>query len=168
MIVRRNPVFTLGREEAAFLQIEHLSILAASHGPDNVPCVARAVGRRFSPDQERITLFLPKTDAQELLSHVASNGMVAAVFALPSTHQALQLKASDGKVEKPAKGDVALVASYQRAFVDHLVKLGYPGDVFEALLDCEPGDLAAVTFTPSAAFSQTPGPGAGRALGVSR
>jgi hypothetical protein len=166
MNLRNNLSFRLGAEEAAFLRIEHLSILAASHGPDNLPFVARALGRRLAKDSERITLFFPASDAQDLLSNVAGNGMIAVIFALPSTHQALQLKGTDAKVERPAKSDFKLTVSYRHAFADHLTKLGYPGQVFEALLDCEPDDLRAVTFTPSAAFSQTPGPGAGRAIGA--
>jgi len=37
-----------------------------------------------------------------------------------------------------------------------------------ARLGLEPGDLAALSFSPSAAFSQTPGPGAGRAIGATK
>jgi hypothetical protein len=166
MALPNQVAFRLGAEQAAFLRIEHLSILAASRGPDNLPYVARALGRRFSSDSQRLTLFFPAGDSRELIAHAAGNGMIAAVFALPSTHQALQLKGSDARVEKPQKSDWELVGSYCRAFIDHLVQLGYPGNIFEALMDVEPGDLAAVSFTPTAAFSQTPGPGAGRAIGV--
>jgi hypothetical protein len=168
MTTKKVPAFALGTEGAAFLQIEHLSIVAASHGPDNIPCVARAQGRRLSPDLRRVTLFFSASDAHELLSHVTSNGMIAAVFSLPSTHQSLQLKGSDAKVERLVKTDFKLVASYHRAFVEHLKSLGYSAELFEALLDCASDDLAAVTFTPSAAFSQTPGPGAGHVIGATR
>jgi hypothetical protein len=168
MAVQKRTDFKLGAEETAFLQIEHLSILAASHGPNNIPFVARAVGRRLAPASGRITLLFPATDARELISHATNNGMIAAVFALPSTHQALQLKGFDAQAEKAQKSDWKLVVSYRQAFVDHLGSLGYPRDIFEALLDCEADDLAAMSFTPSAAFSQTPGPGAGRAVGATK
>jgi hypothetical protein len=166
MAVGNSAGFRLGAEEIAFLQIEHLSILAASHGPKNTPFVVRALGYRLSADAKRITIIVSNSDAAELLDQVASNRMIAVIWALPSTHQALQLKGSDAKVEKLARTDVALARSYRQAFADHLAKLGYPGEVFEALLDCDPEGLRAVTFTPTAAFSQTPGPGAGHAIGV--
>lgn len=163
-----GPAFTLGPQDVAFLRIEHLSIVAASRGPDNTPFVARALGRRLSPDLRRVTLFFSAADAHGLLTHIASNGMIAAVFALPSTHQALQLKGSDARVEKAMKTDFKLVTSYGQSFVDHLVKLGYPRTLIQTMLACESDDLVAVTFTPSAAFSQTPGPKAGHAIGPDR
>jgi hypothetical protein len=163
-----GPAFALGAQDAAFLRIEFLSISAASRGPDNVPSLARALGCRLSSDLRQITLFFSSSDARELLAHIGLNGTIAAVFAVPSTHQALQLKGVDARVEKTGKNDLKLVSSYRQAFVDHVGELGYPRDLIEALLFCEPDDLAAVTFSPSAAFSQTPGPRAGQAIGVTR
>lgn len=165
---QNQPVFRLSPDEIAFLRVEALSILAASHGPDNIPFVTRALGCHLSPDLKKVTLFFPASDAKELLSQVANNGMLAATFALPSTHQALQLKGSDAQVEKVTKADLQVISSCSRAFIDHLVKLGYPREIFDAMLACEPTDLAGVSFTPSAAFSQTPGPGAGRAIGAGK
>jgi len=160
-----SPRFALGIQDAAFLQIEHLSILAASRGPSNIPFVARALGCRLSPDIRQVTLFFSAADAREMFAHIAANHMIAAVFALPSTHQALQLKGSDARVEPLLKNDFHLVNSYRKAFVGHLEKLGFSCALIETLLDCEASDLAAVTFTPSSAFSQTPGPKAGQAIG---
>lgn len=160
--------FSLDKQDAALLRIEHLSILGASRGPDNMPFVAIAVGCRFSSDLQQVTLFFPKADAREMLAHIADNGRLAAVFSLPSTHQTLQLKGSNARVARVVKADVELVNSYCHAFVDHLEKLGFVRKAIEAMLAFEPDDLCAVTFTPVAAFSQTPGPNAGRAIGVTR
>jgi hypothetical protein len=160
--------FSLDKQDAAFLRIEHLSIIGASRGPDNIPFVATAVGSRFSSDLRQVTLFFPKADARDMLAHVAENGILAAVFSLPSTHQTLQLKGSDARVARAVKADFELAISYCRAFVDHLEKLGFARKTIETMLAFEPNDLCAVTFTPSAAFSQTPGPNAGRAIGVTR
>jgi hypothetical protein len=103
-----------------------------------------------------------------MLEDVASNGMIAAVFSLPSTHQTLQLKGSDARIEKPLKTDSQLVMSYRKAFTDHLDKLGFSRPLIETMLTYDAEDLTAVTFTPTTAFSQTPGPNAGRAIGGSR
>jgi hypothetical protein len=163
-----GPAFTLTAQDAAFLRTPHLSILGASRGPDNTPFVARALGCRFSPDLRQVTLFFSTADAREMLAHIADNGMLAAVFSLPSTHQTVQLKGSDARVGKPVKADFPLVASYRRAFANHLEKLGFVLLSIETMLACEPDELSAVTFTPSAAFSQTPGPNAGHAIGGTR
>lgn len=163
-----SHAISLNKQDAALLRIEHLSILGASRGPDNIPFVARAVGCRFSSDLQQVTLFFPKADAREMLAHIADNGRLAAVFSLPSTHQSLQLKGSDARAARVVKADFALVNSYCRAFVDHLEKLGFARKAIESMLAVETHDLCAVTFTPSAAFSQTPGPNAGRAIGVTQ
>ena len=168
MKMRAGSAFTLGAQDAAFLRIGHLSIVAASRGSDNVPFMSRALGSRLSPDNRRITLFFSAADAHGLLAHIKNNGMIAAVFALPSTHQALQLKGSDAKPEKLLKSDGKLVASYRRAFVEHLKKFGYSPVSTEALLTPASDDIISVAFTPSAAFSQTPGPKAGQAVGPAR
>jgi hypothetical protein len=160
-----RPRFALDIQDTAFLQIEHLSILAASRGPSNIPFVARALGCRLSPDIGQVTLFFSAADAREMFAHIAANHMIAAVFALPSTHQALQLKGSDARVEPLRENDFHLVNSYRKAFVGHLEELGFSSALIETLLDCGSSDLAAVTFTPSSAFSQTPGPKAGQAIG---
>ena len=160
-----SPPFALGIQDAAFLRTDHLSILAASRGPDNIPFVARALGCRLSSDLRQVTLFFSFSEAQKLFTQVAANHMIAAVFALPSTHQALQLKGSDARVERLLKGDFHLVTTYRKAFIGHLERLGYSCALIDALLACESNDLGAVAFTPSSAFSQTPGPRAGHAIG---
>jgi hypothetical protein len=160
--------FELGNQEADFLQIRFLSIVAASRGPDNIPSLARALACRLSSDRRQVTLLVCSSDSKQMLDHVAANGAIAAVFSVPSTHQSLQLKGVDAKVAKAAANDAALAGRHLDAFVEHVGKLGHPPDLVRRLMACEPGDLMTVTFTPSAAFSQTPGPRAGCAIGVPR
>ena len=160
--------FKLGAQETAFLRTIFLSIIAASRGPDNVPCMARALGCRLSSDLQQVTLLFSSSDAHEMLDHIAGNGAIAAVFSVPSTHESLQLKGVDARVEKAAASDAALAACHREAFVDQVGKLGHPRDLVRLLMTCESDDLVAVTFTPSAAFSQTPGPRAGCAIGTTR
>jgi hypothetical protein len=168
MTTASGPPFELGTQEATFLQTSFLSIVAASRGPDNIPCLARALACRLSSDLRQVTLLFCSSDAKEMLDHVAANGTIAAVFSVPSTHESLQLKGVDAKVEEPAATDAAFASRHLEAFLDHVGKLGHPPGLVRRLMACEPGDLMAVTFTPSAAFSQTPGPRAGRPIGVPR
>jgi hypothetical protein len=159
-----RSAFALGTEHLAFLATEGLSILAASRGPNQIPFVARALACRLSSDFRRVTLFFSAADARELLGHVEANGSIAAIFSLPSTHDALQLKGVDARAETAVQDDLQVVSSYRRAFVHNVEQLGYPTHLIEALVAGE--DIVAVVFTPTAAFSQTPGPRAGRAIGV--
>ena len=154
--------FDLCPHDVDFLRTAYLSMIAASHGPDNVPFVARALGCRLSHDHRRVSVFFTRSEARELLAQVSSNGAIAAVFSVPATHEALQLKGSDAAVEAIDAADIEIVNRYCDAFIEHLGSLGYPVDVLRYLLVFDPSDLAAVIFTPAAAFSQTPGPRAGR------
>jgi hypothetical protein len=164
--VSGGVALTLDPQDVAFLRLGFLSMVAASCGPDGIPSLSRALGHRLSQDLRHVTLFFSASDARQLLDHVALTGKIAAVFSLPRTHKALQLKGVDAKVSKPGDADLRLVRSYREAFTGHLADMGYPRHLIEALIACEPDDLAAVTFTPSAGFSQTPGPHAGQAIGA--
>jgi hypothetical protein len=162
------PPFALEEEHAAILRTEYLSIIAASTGPDNVPSLARALGCRVSSDLRQVRLLFCASGARELLKHISANGRIAVVFSLPSTAVSLQLKGFDARLVKTESNDLDLARSYRAAFVEHVRQLGYAAHLIDALVACEPDDLATVTFTPAEAFSQTPGPGAGRAVGVGR
>ncbi len=155
-------------QDAAFLHIAHLSIVAASHDAANQPFLARALGCRLGPRLRNITLFFSRPDAGALLADVASNGKLAVVFSLPATHQSLQVKGPDARIEQPLRSDFRLLAAYRKAFLQHLIELGYPGEIFQGLFECHPADVAAVVFSPEAVFSQTPGPGAGHPVGPAR
>lgn len=141
-----------------------LSINAATTRPDAVPSMARATGCRVSADARTVTLLFAAAPAMALLDDLRRCGAVAVVFSEPSTHRTLQLKGNDARIVPPESGDAALAAAYVNTFVDGLTRLGYPGEVLRAVLAHDPGDLVAVEFTPLAAFSQTPGPGAGEPL----
>ena len=48
--------------------------------------------------------------------------------------------------------------------LDDLVSLGFNRSMLDGFFWRDPADLLAVSFTPEAAFAQTPGPQAGRRL----
>ena len=56
-----------------------------------------------------------------------------------------------------------VAAAYRDAMVAELALIGVPEARVRALLAAV-GELVAITFSPSSAFVQTPGPDAGRAL----
>jgi hypothetical protein len=156
----------LGQQEVSFLKIPALSIHAASRDVDNVPSVARSLACRLSPDLRRVTLLFSVPETDELLAHIGDTHVIAAVFSLPSTHETLQLKGTDARVEETLPGDPQLVDSHREALVDHVEKLGFSRAAVETMLSCDTTDLIAITFTPCLAFSQTPGPNAGQAVGA--
>ena len=53
----------------------------------------RAVGSRISADGREVTVYLRRSQSEQLLGDIAQTGEIAVVFSVPSTHQTLQLKA---------------------------------------------------------------------------
>ncbi|MGE5386579.1 MAG: hypothetical protein ACM3SV_11925, partial [Betaproteobacteria bacterium] len=75
-----------------------------------------------------------------------------------------QLKGRDAMVEPLGEGDLQRVEAYRDGFVRELAPLGYDARLVRTFLACAPDDIVALAFTPSEAFSQTPGPHAGESL----
>ncbi len=159
------PRPVLDPEHAAFLQGAP-SITLASRGPDNLPNITRGIGCRVSRDRRRISIFLVENQAADLLADIRANGVIAAVFAEATSARSFQFKGSDAAVGRLKPGDARLLAAYRKAFVDEVEKLGFYRPAIEALVASTPEQVVAVTFTPNAAFSQTPGPAAGARLQV--
>jgi hypothetical protein len=153
----------LDEANAAFIQ-GGVSINASSRTVENIPVMARAVGCRVSRDRRTITLIFHSPSAAGLLDGIHASKQIAAVFSLPSTHQTIQLKGKDAVSVSVQKEDVKLAERYCDVFVADVCPLGYPESLVRALVWFDPNDLTAVTFTPSEAFQQTPGPRAGEPL----
>jgi hypothetical protein len=149
---------------AAFIQ-SGVSIVAASRDRENNPMLARAIACRVSPDRQRVTVFLSRRQAGLLLADVGANRVLAVVFSQPSTHRTIQLKSVDAAEVPLAAGDVERMAEHARLVADDLKRLGHGDELLSAYFSYAIEDVVAVAFTPSAAFTQTPGPGAGARLG---
>jgi hypothetical protein len=158
-----TPEFSLDAELAAFI-CGGVSIIAASRDQQNRPSLVRALGCRLSADQRRVTILFGTAQGQPLIQDWKGQADIAVVFTQPSTHRSIQLKGSDARLEDAQAADVALVEAYREALAADLGEIGYAREFSLALLDCPQGALTAVSFTPQAAFSQTPGPDAGARL----
>ncbi|MGZ3184923.1 MAG: hypothetical protein ACXU8N_21015 [Telluria sp.] len=148
---------------AAFME-RGISVNLGSCGPDLRPSVARALGARVAADRRSVRVLVARAQAAEVLAHLRATGRVAAVFSEPPTHRTIQFKAEDARVEPAADTDIATVRRYRHEFVRCLAQLGYQPDLMYAFLHCADSDIAAVVFTPTSAFVQTPGPQAGQKL----
>ncbi len=153
----------LDAAHAAFIRCG-VMVSVASRDADHVPSVARALGCRIAPDRRSATVFLDATQCPALLRDVRDTRAIAAVFSQPSTHRTIQLKGADAALVPIEPGDVALIDANREALVADMVPAGYGAAFVRTLLACAPADLVAVSFTPAAAFAQTPGPQAGKRL----
>ncbi len=141
-----------------------VSIVAASRHGDNTPTLNRASGCRVSRHRRQVTLFFWEQQAQPLLAAAVGSGLIAVVFSEPPTHRTIQIKGTVTRLAPTRRADAMLIRRYRRAFADALIELGYPGPFAFGLTHGEPDDISALTFTPTAIFMQTPGPGAGEPL----
>jgi len=153
----------LDEAHAGFIQ-GGVAIVAASRDGGNAPNLARAIACRVAPDRQRVTVFLSRSQSGTLLDDIRLNRTLAVVFSQPSTHRTIQLKTVDAAVVDLAPGDAARMAEHAELVIADLKLLGYGDALLRALFGHVPDDVSAVAFTPSAAFTQTPGPGAGARL----
>jgi hypothetical protein len=147
---------------AAFIQ-GPVSVIVAWRNAALVADLVRGCGCRVSRDRRQVTVLVESRRAGSLLDEVAANGMIAAVFSQPSTHQTLQIKGHDARVMRATAADRATVLRHLDEWSDDLGRIGFTAP-FAAALHGGRGELAAVRFTPTAAFQQTPGPAAGQPL----
>jgi hypothetical protein len=164
-VVETHTQTVLDEKWAAFIQ-GGVSIVAASRDSQNALAMSRALGCRTSGNRQKITLLFFRPQAESLMNAISSTGAIAVVFSQPSTHVSIQLKGSDAARSAPRAADVQLFKRYVETLVRDVVPLGYPEETIRAILWADPADLVAVTFVPTAAFLQTPGPRAGECLGA--
>ena len=101
-----------------------------------------------------------------MLENIRVNGTVAVVFSQPSTHRTIQLKGIDACIVPVTAADRRSADQHLRDWVADIVSVGF-GSSFANAVRGQPGNnLAAIRFTPTSAFEQTPGPAAGHALGA--
>ena len=152
----------LDADHAAFIQ-RGVSVIVASRNADLVADVVRGCGCRVSRDRRQVTVLVEPSRAGTLLEDIAANGMVAAVFSQPSTHRTIQLKGSDARLVKVTPADRSVAARHLEAWTLDLCSIGYATE-FAGAVRGRAEHLAAIRFTPSAAYQQTPGPAAGQRL----
>jgi len=147
---------------AAFIQ-GPVSVIVASRNAELVADLVRGCGCRVSRDRRLVTVLVEPGRASTLLDDVTANGMIAVVFSQPSTHETIQLKGTDARVVRVTAADRAAARQHRRVWSKDLERIGF-GAEFAAALHGGTGELAAIRFTPTAAFQQTPGPAAGQPL----
>lgn len=158
-----DPVALLDQAQADFLT-RHVSILVGSCNERCEPSVVRAYGCRVGAERRSVTVFLAVAQSEAVLRDLRAGGAIAAVFSRPSTHETVQLKGARASIGSLRRGDRERMRAYARSFIEELASVGYRGAFGPAIMaGCEV-ECAAVTFTPSAAFEQTPGPTAGQPL----
>jgi hypothetical protein len=160
-----EPQDLLNAEVAAFIQ-GGVSVVVAGRNAELIPDVVRGCGCHVSRDRRRVTVLVESGRAEGLLADVRATGQVAVVFSQPSTHRTIQLKGDDAAVVPVTAMQRRIIDRHLLAWVNELVAAGFRAEFAEAVRGRPARDVAAIGFTPTAAYEQTPGPAAGRKLGV--
>ena len=153
----------IDEELAAFLQ-SGIALHVASVGPGNVAQLPRAAGCRVAPDRRVVTVYLVESQGREVLEQLRADGAIAVVFTKPRSHRTVQLKGSDARVFAPDPSELPAIDRQVEGFDAELRAIGFPDRFGCTLAGGSAAGLAAVAFTPTSAFVQTPGPSAGTAL----
>ena len=159
----RPPEPVLDEDHASFIQ-GGVSVVVATRDAALVPHAVRGCGCRVSRDRRRVTVLVEPARVGTALEDIAANGLVAVVFSQPSTHRTIQLKGADARLVRVTAADRAVSARHLETWVDELTGIGYSREFARVVRGLADRNLAAITFTPSSAFQQTPGPGAGERL----
>ncbi len=157
----------LSDSTVAFIKRE-VAIDVASCSSDLRPSACRGFACRVSPDRQRLTVFVRRGEAGQVLQDVLSQDVVAVVFCLPETEVAIQIKGRQISLSAANASEVACVEAYRDAFVDGIARLGHPRAFGLSSMAFEAGQLVALSFTPELVFEQTPGPMAGKRMGDSQ
>lgn len=143
-----------------------VSVIVGSRDAALRPSVMRAVGSRVEAGGRDITVYLSRRQSRQVLQDIAATGHVAVVFSEPSTHRAVQLKASRADIRPAGAADAPVLAAYLASMEREIGQVGFAPPLTRAMLAHRLEDVVAVRFTPEQAFDQTPGPRAGAALGA--
>jgi hypothetical protein len=148
----------------AFIERE-VAIDLASASADHHPSSCRGFACRVAPDRQRVTLFVRREEARQLLQDVLVQDAIAVVFCLPETEAAIQIKGRQIALSAVSADDMLDIQRYRDAFIDGIARIGHPRPFAEAYMAVEAGQMVAITFQPEAVFEQTPGPRAGQPVG---
>lgn len=140
-----------------------LSIHVGACNRSGEPQVVRALALRIEPDH-RVSLLLSTPSADGLLAAVGEVPVVALTACQPSTHRAIQVKGRGAELSAADPAQWADRLAFKDRFLAEIEPYGYDEVFVDAWLDVPPEQWRVVTFTPTGAWNQTPGPGAGQAM----
>jgi hypothetical protein len=142
--------------------------VVASRSADLAPSICWAMGSHVHEDGRGVTVWVLRAQAGSMLADLAANGQVSVVFAVPFTAASLQVKGHDARVRDASAADAAILRRYVDNMVREIELVHFPEVLTRTVFEQELDALAALEFTVSQVFEQTPGPGAGLPIGAAR
>jgi hypothetical protein len=151
----------LSAELVAFLQ-EGLDLHIGARDEALQPEGARALAVAVDSDGRHLVVYAAERAAARLLPHLHANGQAAVSFGRPVDERACQVKGIVVDI-RPARDDEhASVRAQWDGYMRQLERIGIPWQVAAGWTTWP---AVAVRIKITAVFEQTPGPGAGTAIG---
>ena len=147
---------------AAFVQHGTSPVLGARR-EDGRPLVGTGLACRIEGGT-RLRVFAVRSINADLIAALEAGSAFAATFGSPRTQCCIQFKAERVEVRASRAGDACELARQSAIHADELVELGFPRALVALYLSYDPDDVVSIEFTPTRAYTQTPGPGAGAEL----
>lgn len=140
-----------------------VSIIVGVVGPDGRAQAGRAMASRVvAPGTIRIIFSAEGNDA---MKHAANLGSpIAVTFSAPLSYRTIQIKGMTSRIEQIEPEDLWIAEHQTDVFAGVLTAIGHPPEFAKAICDYRSATLHVLSFPAHAAFEQTPGPGAGRAI----
>jgi hypothetical protein len=142
-----------------------VSCIVGSRDLANRPSIMRAVGSAVAPDGSLVTVYVSRRQSRQLVQDVAATGHIAVVFSEPFTHRTIQVKGVQASIRNAEAADEPLLARYLASMEHEIQRVGFAPPMTRAMLAHRLEDVVAISFAPTQAFDQTPGPKAGAAMG---
>lgn len=137
--------------------------LGSSHA-DGQPEICRALAAQVLVDG-RVEVLLAADVGESLLAAAQASGRIAYVAAQPGSHRTLHVKGVDAEVFAATTAHAPLFERCRERFIAQVAPYGFKREAIMAIwYDLDVQRLAGVRFTPSGAWDQTPGPGAGATI----
>lgn len=145
----------------AFIESAVMMVVAV-RGVDGRPALARAVGASCQLDG-RIAIIVSQAQWPAAISHLAPGDALALTVCRPTDYVTYQLKGELAGVAPADPADADLADRYVERMTGVLTGLGVAPRQIACWL-ARTG-LRRLTLSPRMVFQQTPGPGAGEAIG---
>lgn len=153
---------TLHPDLLATLQLG-LSLHVGACKADGEPVMARALDIRVEPDL-RLSVLLPLPAGEAVLQALQRAPRVAVVASQPTTHKAVQIKGEAVVVHPDGAMDWPNLPTAFARFAVEIGQLGFAPGIAATLLEVPLSRCRVVSFRPTGAWDQTPGPGAGQPM----
>jgi hypothetical protein len=140
-----------------------VSVMVGTRDESLRPECTRAWGIHVAADRISLTLFLAETFAGKTFDNLRDNGMIAVTCTRPTDHITCQVKGRVRSIKPVTLAQRELSQRWHRDFMAELMAVGVSSTLTEGWI-VEPSVCVEVAVTD--VFDQSPGPGAGKRIGL--